>query len=200
MRWPAHQASVGPMVNVPNVVTIVRTVAAIILAVLAIAEASAALAVAAYGCYWLGDMLDGASARLLHQETRAGAVLDIVADRACCGLCGAALLVLRPELVVPVGIFLTQFLVLDCLLSLSFLYWPLLSPDYFDRVHPGVHRWNWWPPAKAVNTGGTVVLALVAPSPLWPAVFALAVTVVKLGSLVTVSRLRVAGAADPQRP
>jgi phosphatidylglycerophosphate synthase len=180
------------MLNVPNLVTIVRTVAAIVLAVAASAEASAALAVAAFACYWVGDVLDGLSARLLAQETRAGAVLDIVADRACCSLCAGALLVLLPEMALPVGIFMTQFLVLDCLLSLSFLYWPVLSPNYFGLVHRGVYWWNWSPPAKAINTGGVVVLVLAAPSPLWPAAFALAVTVVKLGSLVTVGRLRVA--------
>lgn len=179
-------------VNVPNAVTSVRTVAAIGLAVLAITETSVPLAVAAYLSYWVGDILDGWFARLLDQETRVGAVLDIIADRACGSLCAAALLVLRPEAALPVAIFLAQFMVLDCLLSLAFLDWPLLSPNYFWLVHPGVYRWNWWPPAKALNTGGVVVLVLFAPSPLWPAGFALAVAVVKAGSLAAVGRLRAA--------
>ena len=37
----------------------------------------------AYAVYWVGDIADGWAARRLGQETRAGAVLDIVSDRAC---------------------------------------------------------------------------------------------------------------------
>ena len=177
------------LVTVPNAVTAARTVAAIALALAAVTRVSVGWAVAAYLCYWLGDMLDGASARVLRQETRAGAVFDIVADRACCGACAAALLVLRPDLAVPVGVFLGQFLVVDCLLSLAFTRWPILSPNYFYLVHRGVYRWNWSPPAKAVNTAGLVLLALVAPSPWWSTSFALGVTAIKVVSLRTVAAL-----------
>jgi CDP-diacylglycerol--glycerol-3-phosphate 3-phosphatidyltransferase len=104
-------------------------------------------------------------------------------------LCAAALLVLRPGTALPVAVFLIQFMVLDCLLSLSFLRWPLLSPNYFGQVHRPVYRWNWSPPAKALNSGGVVVLVLVAPSPLWPTALAVVVTIVKVLSLVAVSRL-----------
>jgi CDP-diacylglycerol--glycerol-3-phosphate 3-phosphatidyltransferase len=105
-------------------------------------------------------------------------------------LCAAALLVLRPDTALPVAIFLIQFMVVDCLLSLSFLRWPLLlSPNYFGEVHRPVYRWNWSPPAKALNSGGVVVLVVVAPSPLWPTAFAVVVTVVKVVSLLAVSRL-----------
>lgn len=178
-----------PVVNVPNAVTLVRTAAAVALAVPAIVAASAPLLVAAYLCYWIGDVLDGVLARALRQETRTGAVLDILADRACCCLCACALLVLRHDMAAPLAIFLFQFMVLDCLLSLSFLRWPLLSPNYFGLVHRGVYRWNWSPPAKAVNTGGLVVLILVTGSPLYPAALGIAVTIVKVASLVAVGRL-----------
>ncbi|MCH7229575.1 CDP-alcohol phosphatidyltransferase family protein [Glycomyces sp. L485] len=181
----------------PNTITIVRTVAAMILAVLAVTEAGVALAVAAYVVYWIGDILDGLFARLLDQETRAGAVLDIVADRGCTSMCAAALLVLRPDMALPLAIFLVQFMVLDCMLSLAFLYWPVVSPNYFYEIHRGVHRWNWSPPAKALNTGGLVVLVLLSPSPLWPAAFALAVACVKAASLVVVGRLRSARLQAP---
>lgn len=176
-------------VNVPNAITLVRTVAAMVLAVMAIAEADVALAVAAYLVYWIGDILDGLSARLLGQETRVGAVFDIISDRGCTSLCAAALLVLRPDMALPLAIFLIQFMVIDTMLSLAFLRWPLLSPNYFYEVHRGVYRWNWSPPAKALNTGALVVLVLVAPSPLWPTAFTLAVTVVKVVSLIAVARL-----------
>jgi CDP-diacylglycerol--glycerol-3-phosphate 3-phosphatidyltransferase len=101
----------------------------------------------------------------------------------------AALLVLRPDASVPIAIFLVQFLTLDCLLSLSFLRWTLLGPNYFAAVHRGVYRWNWSPPAKSLNTAGVVVLILVAPAAVWPAVFAALVAGVKVASLVTVARL-----------
>jgi CDP-diacylglycerol--glycerol-3-phosphate 3-phosphatidyltransferase len=90
---------------------------------------------------------------------------------------------------VPVAIFLVQFMVVDCLLSLSFLRWPLLSPNYFGAVHRGVYRWNWSPPAKSVNTAGVVGLILVAPVTAWPAVFAALIAVIKGFSLWTVARL-----------
>jgi CDP-diacylglycerol--glycerol-3-phosphate 3-phosphatidyltransferase len=175
--------------TVPNLVTVVRTVAAIVLAVAALVEESIPLAAAAFLTYWIGDMLDGLSARILKQETRFGAVLDILADRACCSLSVAALLVLRPDMALPLTVFLIQFMVLDCHLSLSFLRWPIVSPNYFHLVHRGVYRWNWSPPAKAVNTSALVILVLFAPSPLYPLALALAVAVVKALSLLTVSRL-----------
>jgi phosphatidylglycerophosphate synthase len=177
------------MHTVPNMITAARTVAAVPLAVYAIARPSVPVAVAAFLIYWVGDILDGFAARRLRQETRAGAVADIVADRASAGMCVAALLVLRPDAWAPVTIFLVQFMLIDCLLSLSFLRWPVLGPNYFGAVHRGVYRWNWSPPAKALNTAGVVVLILVAPTPVWPAVFAALVTVVKAVSLLTVARL-----------
>jgi CDP-diacylglycerol--glycerol-3-phosphate 3-phosphatidyltransferase len=182
--------------NVPNTITAVRTVVSIAFAVHAIAVPSVPMACAAFLTYWTGDVLDGFAARRLGQETRVGAVADIIADRANAALCMAALLVLRPDAWVPIAIFLVQFLTLDCLLSLSFLRWPLLSPNYFAAVHRGVYRWNWSPPAKSINTAGVVVLILVAPAAVWPAVFAALVVGVKAASLVTVARLL----AEADRP
>jgi phosphatidylglycerophosphate synthase len=175
--------------TVPNLITVARTLAAVALAVSALAGGRTALAVAAFLTYWVGDMLDGLSARLLRQETRFGAVLDIVADRACCSLCVAALLVLRPAMALPLAVFLIQFMLLDSQLSLAFLRWPILSPNYFHVVHRGVYRWNWSPPAKAVNTAALVLLVLVSPTPIVPLVLALAVAAVKVVSLLTVARL-----------
>jgi phosphatidylglycerophosphate synthase len=175
--------------TVPNLITAVRTVAAVVLAVYAIARPGVAATVAAFLTYWVGDVLDGFAARRLNQETRVGAVADIISDRACAALCAAALLVLRPDAWLPIAIFMVQFMVIDCLLSLSFLRWPVLGPNYFGAVHRGVYRWNWSPPAKSVNTAGVVGLILVAPSPVWPAAFAALIAVQKGFSLYTVARL-----------
>lgn len=177
------------IVNVPNLITGVRTAVAIAVAVVAITRHSEALLAAAYVTYWAGDILDGASARLLGQETRIGAVFDILADRACTSLCLAALLMIRPEMALPLGIFFAQFMVLDTLLSLAFLRWPILSPNYFGQVDRGIHRWNWSPPAKALNTGAVVILVVVTPSPIYPALLAAGITVTKAVSLWAVTRV-----------
>jgi CDP-diacylglycerol--glycerol-3-phosphate 3-phosphatidyltransferase len=175
--------------NVPNTITAVRTVAAVGLAVAAIGGRSAGWAVAAYLTYWLGDVLDGWAARALGQETRFGAVLDIVADRVCCALCIVPVVLLRPQMALPCAVFLVQFMLVDLVLSLSFLRWPLLSPNYFHLVHRGVHRWNWSPVAKASNTSVLVILVVFASDPWTPTAVAAAVTVVKVVCLVVVHRL-----------
>jgi phosphatidylglycerophosphate synthase len=176
------------LLNVPNAVTAVRTAGSFGLAAAALSHRSAALLVAAYLVYWIGDILDGLAARALGQETRTGAVFDIVADRACTSACAAALVVLRPATALPVAVFLVQFMVVDQLLSLMFLRWPLLGPNYFARVDRRVYRWNWSPPAKALNTAAVVVLAIVAPATAAVA-FALGGAAVKVVSLVWVARL-----------
>ncbi|HET6482116.1 MAG TPA: CDP-alcohol phosphatidyltransferase family protein [Actinoplanes sp.] len=176
------------LLNVPNAITAIRTAGSVALAVAALTHRSANLLVAAYLIYWIGDILDGAAARALEQETRTGAVFDIVADRACTSACAAALVVLRPDTALPVAVFLVQFMVVDQLLSLMFLRWPLLSPNYFARVDRHIYRWNWSPPAKALNTAAVVLLAIFAPTAA-AVTFALGVAVVKVGSLIRAARL-----------
>lgn len=140
----------------PNLVTTVRTVLAVALGLEAVVQRSATLLLAAYGAYWVGDVLDGWLARRLDQETRLGAVLDIISDRACCAVLVCGLASLRPELWPALALFLLQFMVLDCVLSLAFLRWPLTSPNYFYLVDRRVWRLNWSPPAKALNTVAVV--------------------------------------------
>jgi phosphatidylglycerophosphate synthase len=176
------------LLNVPNVITAVRTAASVGLAVAALSHRSAHLLVAAYLIYWFGDILDGITARALGQETRTGAVFDIVADRACTSACAAALIVLRPVTALPIAVFLVQFMVIDQLLSLMFLRWPLLSPNYFATVDRRIYRWNWSPPAKALNTAAVVLLAIFAPVAVAVA-FAVGVAAVKVASLVYAARL-----------
>ena len=53
-----------------------------------------------------------------------------------------------------------------------------------------MYRWNWSPPAKAVNTAALVTLVLVAPSAWYPLALAVGVLAVKVVSLVVVERLR----------
>jgi phosphatidylglycerophosphate synthase len=161
----------------------------------ALTHHSVRLLVVAYLVYWVGDMLDGASARALGQRTRAGAVFDIVADRACTAACAAALVVLRPATALPITVFLVQFMVIDQMVSLMFLRWPLLSPNDFGAVHRGLYRWNWSPPAKALNTAAVVILSIFTPA-LVATAAALGVAAVKMVSLIVAARLP----ADPHQP
>ena len=167
---------VGPVRTVPNLVTLVRTAVAVALGAIAVSSGDLALLALAYAVYWAGDILDGWSARRLGQETRLGAVLDIVSDRACTSvLCMG--LVAHVVGVVPLAVvFLLSFMVLDTMLSLAFLCWPLKSPNDFHLVDRQVWRLNWSPLAKAANTAGVVgAVALGAHA------LALAVAVVVLG-------------------
>ena len=147
---------VGPFATVPNLVTLVRTVAAVTLGVVAEATDNLALVVVAYGVFWLGDLLDGWSARRLRQETRAGAVFDIVSDRACVAVLCAGLLSMVPGVGPVALVFLLSFMVLDGMLSLSFLCWPVLSPNYFHAVDRRVWQLNWSPAGKAANSAGVI--------------------------------------------
>lgn len=151
------------VVNLPNLVTLVRTALAVLLGLAAVVDSSAVLLGCAYATYWVGDVLDGCLARRRHEETRLGAVLDIISDRACCAVLVCGLVTVRPELWPALTLFLLQFLVLDCVLSLAFLRWPLLSPNDFHLVDHVVWRLNWSMPAKAINTAA-VVLAVAAGS------------------------------------
>jgi CDP-diacylglycerol--glycerol-3-phosphate 3-phosphatidyltransferase len=187
-----------PQANVPNAITAVRTIASVSLAAVGLTHHEIWLIAAAYACYWVGDVLDGLSARLLHQETRFGAVFDIVADRACYAMAVAGLLALRPDTILTCVIFLLQFMVLDTALSLAFLRWPILSPNYFHLVHRGIYRWNWWPPAKMINTVSLVVAVAFADKPWIGAGLALGATAIKVVSLIVVAR--VPAPALPDRP
>ncbi|MGL5817880.1 MAG: CDP-alcohol phosphatidyltransferase family protein [Phycicoccus sp.] len=157
---PAGSPRAESAATVPNAITLVRTTGAVVLGVAAIATAAVWPVVVGYVVYWLGDVLDGAAARWLDQETRHGAVLDIVCDRACTCILVAAYLVHVPEAALPLCVFLLQFTVLDTLLSLSFLHWPILGPNDFGQVDTAVHRLNWTPLAKTANTALVLVLVV----------------------------------------
>ncbi|WP_229051356.1 CDP-alcohol phosphatidyltransferase family protein [Aeromicrobium sp. Leaf350] len=166
-RTPVVSDSIGPVLTIPNAITVVRTVVSLGLAVVALgADDRLPWVIAAYLVYYLGDSADGLAARLLGQETRLGAVHDILSDRLCTALCASNLILLQPDLAVPVAIFLLNFMVLDCLLSLSFLLWPIVSPNYFAVVDPLVYRLNWSHPAKALNNIGIIVAVVVGWLPL----------------------------------
>ena len=171
-----------------TVITGVRTALAVALAGWAASERDLTLLVVALAVYWVGDILDGAVARAMHHETRIGAVLDILCDRFCAAAFYLGLVWLQPEHVWPVMVYLAEFMVVDCFLSLAFLAWPLRSPNYFHVVDRTIWLWNWSKPAKAANSALFAVLLLVT-GWTWLALgIAVGLTVVKTGSLVRLAR------------
>jgi CDP-diacylglycerol---glycerol-3-phosphate 3-phosphatidyltransferase len=142
-------------------ITAVRTVASVVLAAFAAHEQSLTLLVVALVVYWVGDMLDGFYARVRDCETRIGAVLDILCDRLNAAAFYIGLAWLQPDLSPAVFVYLAEFMVVDCFLSIAFLAWPVRSPNYFFVVDRPLWLWNWSKPAKAVNSALFAVLLLV---------------------------------------
>ena len=172
-----------------TVITGIRTVASVTLAALAAREESLSLLVAALVVYWLGDMLDGFVARVRGCETRIGAVLDILCDRFCAAAFYLGLVWLQPEFALPVFIYLAEFMVIDCYLSLAFLAWPVRSPNYFFVIDRPLWLWNWSKPGKAVNSSLFAVLLLVTGWVWLGAVIAAGLLVLKSASLVRLARI-----------
>lgn len=172
-----------------NGVTVVRTVATVAIAALAAHQQSLLLLVTALAVYWVGDMLDGLVARIRGCETRLGAVLDILADRLCAASFYLGLMWLQPEFAAPVMIYLVEFMVVDCLLSLAFLAWPIRSPNYFYVVDRQLWRWNWSRSGKAANSAIFAVILLVTQMPWVGVAVASALLVLKCVSLVRLVRI-----------
>lgn len=144
-----------------TVITFVRTIVSVVLAAMAAHEQSLTLLVVALGVYWVGDMLDGFYARVRDCETRIGAVLDIMCDRFNAAAFYIGLAWLQPDLSPAIFVYLAEFMVIDCFLSIAFLAWPIRSPNYFFVVDRTIWLWNWSKPAKAVNSALFAVLLLV---------------------------------------
>lgn len=126
--------------------------------------------------YWAGDVADGLLARGTGAETRTGAVFDVLCDRLCVAVFYLAYVQQHLDMLIPIGIFLVSFMLVDNMLSLGFLGWPLLGPNYFYLVDKRLYRLNWSPPAKAANTA--LILVVIVGTGSW-----VAATVVALGQL-----------------
>ena len=172
-----------------NVITFVRAVAAVATAGVATQQESLTLLLVALAVYWVGDILDGVVARLRGCETRIGATLDILSDRFCAASFYLGLVWLMPDLTWPVMVYLAEFMVVDCFLSLAFLAWPIRSPNYFFVVDRRLWLWNWSKTGKAVNSSIFAVLLLVTESVVLGLVVALALLLFKCVSLVRLMRL-----------
>jgi CDP-diacylglycerol--glycerol-3-phosphate 3-phosphatidyltransferase len=175
----------------PNLVTVVRTLATVIFVSFGVWQHSELLLFIGLGAYWLGDMADGALARLLHEETRTGAMFDILSDRLCVALFYVSYAGFHHDMILPIGIFLFNFMLVDNQLSLAFLKWPVMSPNYFYAVDMLVYKLNWSPLAKSTNTS-LFLIAVVLTHWWWlAALIALFFLGLKLYSTVLVARLKV---------
>jgi phosphatidylglycerophosphate synthase len=154
--------------TIPNQITFVRTLVSCVISFLVLADEvphddRTEWMVAAFAIYWVGDSADGLSARLLKQETRGGALLDTLCDRVCiCLAVAGATVVIEPP-VVPVLLYLFNFMVLDFWLSLRFVDFEIDTNNRFYEVDRTVYRLNWSPLAKTVNSAAVCLLALFAP-------------------------------------
>jgi CDP-diacylglycerol--glycerol-3-phosphate 3-phosphatidyltransferase len=171
-----------------SAITLTRTIGCLVAVTWSIASGQVWWLFVGLAVHWLGDIADGIVARRRHEETRAGAVLDIVSDRLCIALYYVSYGHLHHSMLVPIAVFLFQFMVLDAHLSLAFLNWPLTSLNYFKLVDRIVYAWNWSTLGKAFNSGALVFLMLATRSPLACSVFAIAIAIVKVASLVRLHR------------
>ena len=172
-----------------TVITLLRTVVAAGLAAAAAYEQELWLLVASLVVYWVGDMADGAWARWRDCETRIGAVIDIMCDRFNAAAFYLGLAWLQPDLSPAIFVYLAEFMVVDCFLSIAFLAWPVRSPNYFFVVDRQIWLWNWSKPAKAVNSALFAVLLLVT-GWMWVSLaIAVALLVLKCVSLARLMRI-----------
>ena len=172
------------VVTLASAITLARTAGCLIAVTVAIATGQPALLFVGLAVHVVGDVADGIVARRRHEETRAGAVLDILCDRLCVAVYYLSYAQLHHDLLDPIALFLFQFMVLDAHLSLAFLNWPLRSLNYFGLVDGALFRWNWSRTGKTLNGGALVVAMLTTHSAVLCTAIVAALTAVKVLSLV----------------
>ena len=179
------------ILTLANGVTMARTAGCLAAVTVSIATGQPWLLFAGLAIHCVGDMADGIVARRRDEETRAGAVLDIVSDRLCIAVYYLSYGHLQHDMLVPIALFLFQFMVLDAHLSLAFLNWPLRSLNYFYLVDRALYSWNWSTPGKALNSGALVLLMLTTRSTTACTALVLVIIGVKVASLTRLHRMQV---------
>ena len=146
---------VGPFATVPNLVTVTRTVLAVLIG--AIAVAAGDLGSWRWRTPCSGSATSPTAGRPGDSARRPGPAPSSTSCAtghapACCAWASWR----RSRSLPVVVVFVLSFMVLDSMLSLAFLCWPVVSPNYFHMVDRRVWQLNWSPVAKAANTAGVV--------------------------------------------
>ena len=177
------------LLNWPNAITVARILICLPVFAFAAYSRSTVWNFVGLGLHWALDGLDGYLARSLKQETRFGAQIDIIADRAMVAFFYINYLPTHPQLAAPIVTYLILYGFVDHYLSNQFLQWGLLSPNYFYQADAKVWLLNWSTPGKFVNSGLFTVLVLVTGSALatLPALVGLAI--VKFYTIARIHRL-----------
>ena len=170
--------------TVANSVTLLRVILSVIFFYLAFTRSNSTLNLIGLGIHWSLDILDGFLARKLNQETLFGAQIDILADRLLLLFFYAVHLMLHPSLVIPIGLFLIEFVFLDGYLSLQFLNWGIISPNYFYKIDDLVWKFNWSALGKAANTALVTILLILFDTPLIATVIVIILIAIKISSFV----------------
>ena len=84
----------------------------------------------------MGDSLDGIVARIRDCETRTGAALDILSDRFCAAAFYVGLAWTLPHLSPAIFVYLAEFMVIDCFISLSVTGLADHEPQLLPRHRP----------------------------------------------------------------
>lgn len=172
-----------------NVATAVRVVVCVAIFAYAAVEHDERWNYIGLGVYWALDVLDGFLARALDQETRLGAQMDILADRLLVAFFYLNFVALHPQLIVPVAMFLFQFMGIDHYLSNQFMRWPIKSPNYFHEIDRSIWAWNWSPAGKLLNSAVVTAVIVLTKSPLWSSLVCGAIIAVKIGSAIRMRAL-----------
>jgi len=172
-----------------NLVTMIRLTAGLVIFAYAAVTRDETWNFIGLGVYWLLDVVDGFLARRLDQETRIGAQLDILADRLLVAFFYLNYVMLYPQLIVPVAMFLFQFMGIDQYLSNQFMRWPIKSPNYFAVVDRTIWLWNWSAPGKLLNSAVVTAVLVLTKSPVLGSLTCAAILAIKVWSVVLVSRL-----------
>lgn len=81
------------------------------------------------------------------------------------------------------SVYLVEFAMLGCLLSLAFLASPVRSPNYYYVVNRRVWLLNWSKPAKVVNSGTFSIAMLLGVPEVVAVVWALILLLLKVYSM-----------------
>jgi CDP-diacylglycerol--glycerol-3-phosphate 3-phosphatidyltransferase len=108
-----------------------------------------------------------------------------------------------PTMAFPVAIYLSEFMVIDLYLSLAFLQWPLVSPNYFYLVDRRLYLWNWSRPGKTLNSGLFAVYMVIVREPWSAAAIATGLFALKAVSMGWMTKLGMpvpGGCLQPDKP